>query len=70
MACIFHVVSRIRIPNQRVGIILRQHSCLDHMVFTMKPRLFVPSISEYETLWGDMNIHQYIDYIGQTVDIS
>ena len=70
MACIFQVVSRTRIPNERVGIILGQHSCLDHMVFTMKPRLFIPSISEDDTVWGDMKIHQYINHIGQAVDMS
>lgn len=69
MACIFHVVSRTRIPNKRIGVILGQHSCLDHMVYTLTPRLFIPSISE-DDIWGDLTVHRYIDSTGQAVDLS
>lgn len=36
-----------------IGIIPGQHSCLDHMVYTLKPRFFIPSVSEGD-IWGDM----------------
>lgn len=69
MACVFHVVPRSRIPNNRVGVILGQNSCLDHMVYTLKPRLFIQSVEE-EDFWGDMTIHQYVDPFGEIVDFS
>jgi hypothetical protein len=70
MACVFQVVPRSRIPNHRVGIILGQNSCLDHMVYTLTPRLFIRAALGEDEIWGDMAIHQYVDPGGNIVHLS
>lgn len=41
MSCIFRVVSRAQVPNQRIGIILGQHTLIDHMIYTAISRSFL-----------------------------
>jgi hypothetical protein len=71
MGCVFRVVPRSRVPNQRVGIILVQNTFIDYLVYKAIPRRILSeedgAISE--EVWGDILIHQYINVKGEIVKL-
>lgn len=71
MARTFRVVPRSQVPNQRIGIILGQAACINNMVFTKIPRLFLmkDGQSVEDKVWGDLIIHQLVNPVGDIVQL-
>jgi hypothetical protein len=63
MSCIFRVVPRSSVPNQRIGIILGQNGFIDQLMYTAVPRCFLAEGGEDvpQEVWGDIIVHQYVN---------
>lgn len=64
MSCVFQIVPRSRVPNQRVGVILGQNTFIDQIVYRSIPRAFLLANGEAvdENVWGDIVVERYVDY--------
>lgn len=72
MSCIFRVVPRASVPNQRVGIILGQFGFIDQLMYTAVPRFILAEGGEDvdDEVWGDLIVHRYVNAEWNIVDLG
>ncbi len=72
MSCIFRVVPRASVPNQRIGIILGQNGLIDQLMYTAVPRCFLAERGEdvEDKVWGDIIVHRYVNSEGDIINLG
>ncbi|KAJ5400671.1 hypothetical protein N7465_011160 [Penicillium sp. CMV-2018d] len=57
------IVPKVQMPNQLVGILFGQSSCIDRLTFRMIPRRILLANGEEisEEFWGDIIAEEYVD---------
>ena len=71
MDCLFHVIPRDSVPNQRSGIILGQHTMIDSIQYSSRPRKTLITRGEkvMDTVWGDIVVGGYVTVDGDYVTL-
>jgi hypothetical protein len=61
------VVTKLDVPNERVGVIFGQNGCIDRIVYRSIPRAALKAKGEdiAEDVWGDIIVEGYVDIDGK-----
>jgi hypothetical protein len=71
MDCIFTVVNKLNMPNQRSGIILGQHTLLESLQYRVVPRRVLQAQGRHVANgeWGDIIVDGYVDVDGRYISV-